>query len=220
MVCGGGEGTGVCDSAAKPLPCSCGCRAVGRRPQHDRRAPYSRGQCAQVGARAVPDHHDQRVADEPDGCAPLRIYDRRAIVRAGTRRDRQPGGHLSGFLQGACAGNRSRVVELDRSRAPEAPSAAASARAGQGIADAESLRKLDEQEHAATGMGRHTDHAVTEVRIDLEETPAETINIRYKYRRQLVWLGILPGTPLPDPLQRRERARGFEPGFSPEVPRR
>ena len=108
----------------------------------------------------------------------------------------------------------------ERSRAPEAPSAASSARAGQGIADADSLRKLDEQEHAATGMGRRTDHAVTEVRMDLDETPAETINIRYEYRRQLVWLGILPGTPIPDPLERRERARGFEPGFSPEVPRR
>ena len=102
-------------------------------------------------------------------------------------------------------------------RAPAA--AAPAARAGQSVADADSLRKLDEQEHAATGMGQRTDHAVTEVRMDLEETPAETVNIRYEYRRQLVRLGILPGTPIPDPLQRRERARGFEPGFSPEVPR-
>ena len=105
----------------------------------------------------------------------------------------------------------------ERSSAPAAPSAAPF---GQSIADADSLRKLDEQEHAATGMGRHTDHAVTEVRMDLEDTPTETVNIRYEYRRQLVWLGILPGTPIPEPLQRRERARGFEPGFSPEVPRR
>jgi hypothetical protein len=105
----------------------------------------------------------------------------------------------------------------ERNSAPAAPSAGPF---GQSIADADSLRKLDEQEHAATGMGRHTDHAVTQVRMDLEETPTETVNIRYEYRRQLVWLGILPGTPIPDPLQRRERARGFEPGFSPEVPRR
>jgi hypothetical protein len=101
-----------------------------------------------------------------------------------------------------------------------APAPAAAAQAGQGIADADSLRKLDEQEHAATGMGRRTDHAVTEVRMDLEETPVDSVNIRYEYRRQLVWLGILPGTPIPDPMQRRERARGFEPGFSPEPPRR
>ena len=116
---------------------------------------------------------------------------------------------------------RESAKETDYRREPAAPAAAApAARAGQSIADADSLRKLDEQEHAATGMGRHTDHAVTEVRMDLEDTPTETVNIRYEYRRQLVWLGILPGTPISDPLQRRERARGFEPGFSPEVPRR
>ena len=69
-------------------------------------------------------------------------------------------------------------------------------------------------------MGRRTGHAITEVRLDLEETPAQTVNIRYEYRPQLVRLGILPAAEASDPLQRRERARGFEPGFSPEPPRR
>jgi hypothetical protein len=45
-----------------------------------------------------------------------------------------------------------------------------------------------------------------------------TVNIRYEFRPQLVRLGILPPAPATDPLQRRERARGFEPGFSPEPP--
>ena len=116
------------------------------------------------------------------------------------------------FKERVSAIARESAKETERRPAPAAPAAAA----GQGIANADSLRRLDEQEHAATGMGRRTDHAITEVWLDLEETPAETVNIRYEYRRQLVWLGILPGTPLPDPLQRRERARGFEPGFSPE----
>jgi hypothetical protein len=75
-------------------------------------------------------------------------------------------------------------------------------------------------EYAATGMGSRTDHAVTQVRMDLEDTPAQTINIRYEFRPQLVRLGILPRTPVIDPLQRREGARGFEPGFAPEPPRR
>jgi len=44
------------------------------------------------------------------------------------------------------------------------------------------------------------------------------VNIRYEFRPQLVTLGILPPAPTADPLQRRERARGFEPGFSPEPP--
>ena len=73
-------------------------------------------------------------------------------------------------------------------------------------------------EYAATGMGRRTDHAVTQVWLDLENTPAQSISIRYEFRQQLVSLGILPRTPVMDPLQRREGARGFEPGFSPEPP--
>jgi len=44
----------------------------------------------------------------------------------------------------------------------------------------------------------------------------QMVNIRYEFRPQLVRLGILPSAPAADPLQRRERARGFEPGFCPE----
>ena len=68
-------------------------------------------------------------------------------------------------------------------------------------------------------MGRRTGHAVTQVWLDLEDAPAQTVNIRYEFRPQLVRLGILPPAPTADPLQRRERARGFEPGFCPEPPR-
>ena len=72
--------------------------------------------------------------------------------------------------------------------------------------------------YAATGMGRRTDHVVTQVRLNLEDVPAHTVNIRYEFRPQLVQLGILPAAPVHDPLQRRERARGFEPGFAPVPP--
>ena len=67
-------------------------------------------------------------------------------------------------------------------------------------------------------MGRRTEHAVTQVWLDLEDTPAQTVNIRYEFRPQLVKLGILPPASTPDPLDRRERARGFEPGFAPVPP--
>jgi hypothetical protein len=79
--------------------------------------------------------------------------------------------------------------------------------------------KRADEEYAATGMGRRTGHAVTQVWLDLEDAPATTMNIRYEFRPQLVRLGILPSAPAADPLGRRERARGFEPGFSPEPPR-
>ena len=93
--------------------------------------------------------------------------------------------------------------------APESPEPQREAAA----ARAESKQAADE--YAATGMGRRTDHAVQQVWLDLEAAPVRTINIRYEFRLQLVRLGILPATPADDPLQRRERARGFEPGFAP-----
>lgn len=85
---------------------------------------------------------------------------------------------------------------------------------------APAIGRAQEDEYAATGMGRPTDHAVTQVWLDLEDTPSKTIDIRYEFRPQLVRLGIVPRTPVMDPLQRREGARGFEPGFAPEPPRR
>jgi hypothetical protein len=76
-----------------------------------------------------------------------------------------------------------------------------------------------ENEYAATGMGRRTDHAVTQVRLNLEDAPAHLVDIRYEFRPQLVRLGVLPAPVAADPLQRRERANGFEPGFCPEPAR-
>ena len=104
--------------------------------------------------------------------------------------------------------------------APEAPAAAASQADGSSTA-ADATTKLPAvEEYAATGMGQRTGHAVRQVYLDLEGSPAQTVNIRYEFRPQLVRLGILPATRVVDPLQRREGSRGFEAGFSPEVPRR
>ncbi len=75
-------------------------------------------------------------------------------------------------------------------------------------------------EYAATGMGRQIDHTVTEVALDLEDTPAASLTLRYEYRAELVRLGVLPaGQPSDDAMDRRERARGFAPGFCPEPKR-
>ncbi len=68
-------------------------------------------------------------------------------------------------------------------------------------------------------MGRLTGHAVEQVWLNLEDAPVQTVNIRYEFYPQLVRLGILPPARTADPLQRRERARGFDPGFCPEPPR-
>jgi hypothetical protein len=105
----------------------------------------------------------------------------------------------------------------DRARRQEpAPSSSAPATESAGAARAE---KRDYDEYAATGMGRRTGHAVEQVWLNLEAAPSQVVNIRYEFHPQLVKLGILPPTPTGDPLLRRERARGFEPGFCPEPQR-
>jgi hypothetical protein len=103
--------------------------------------------------------------------------------------------------------------------APSAPAASAGAAAHESAADSASNRAAKaEDEYAATGMGRRTGHAVTRVRLDLESTPAQAVDIRYEFRPQLVRLGIVPAPRPADPLDRRERARGFDQSFSPVPP--
>ena len=96
-------------------------------------------------------------------------------------------------------------------RAGSAPPAAAPSAADR------SANKAEADEYAATGMGRRRDHAVEQVWLDLEEAPAARVNIRYEFRPQLARLGIVPPPTRADPLRRRERARGFAPGFAPEI---
>lgn len=104
----------------------------------------------------------------------------------------------------------------DASRRPEP--ATPQAGAARERADAASSPAKVKEEYAATGMGRPTGHAVTHIRIDLEPAPAQVVDIRYEFRPQLVRLGVLPAAPANDSLDRRERARGFDQGFSPVPP--
>jgi hypothetical protein len=110
-------------------------------------------------------------------------------------------------------------ADSSASEAPHAPAPGADLPAAQERARSGSNTSTQaDAEFAATGMGRRTNHAVTQVRLDLEEMPAQTVNIRYEFQAQLVKLGIFRSTPKPDPLTRREGALGFEPGFAPELP--
>ena len=106
--------------------------------------------------------------------------------------------------------------DSDRRQAQGAPAAP---QAAQESAAAGASRKA-ENEYAATGMGQRTGHAVEQVWLDLEDAPAQSIDIRYEFQPQLVKLGILPQPRTTDALQRREKSRGFQPGFCPEPPRR
>jgi len=69
-------------------------------------------------------------------------------------------------------------------------------------------------EYAATGIGERRRHEVEWMDLDLEDRPAAVVRIRYEFRDQLVRMGVL--SPTPDPLTRREHARGFSGGYCPD----
>jgi hypothetical protein len=67
-------------------------------------------------------------------------------------------------------------------------------------------------DYAATGIGRELDHEVRRVHFVTEPHPAAVIEVRYEYGDALARLGVLP-EPCDlhgDPLERRERSRGFD----------
>jgi len=110
------------------------------------------------------------------------------------------------------------VGSAGASSAPAAPGAADLAKAAR--AAAPSSAAVPSNEYAATGMGGYIDHSVTAVSLDLEDSPAASVSLRYEYRGELVRLGVLPAShPNNDVMDRRERARGFTPGFCPDPKR-
>lgn len=74
---------------------------------------------------------------------------------------------------------------------------------------AAAARPETSDDYAATGMGGRTPHDVTRVHIDLDPRPIASMRIRYEFRPQLVKLGVLVAGH-PSPIERREKARGFE----------
>ena len=118
--------------------------------------------------------------------------------------------HETGKLDGPSAAGRSGTPAAP---APAMPSSSAEA---QNEAMAQSARRRDE--YAATGIGGGVEHRVERVWLDLEPLPVASLDLRYEFRPQLVRLGVLPPTPAPDRLTRRERARGFD-GYCPVPPR-
>ncbi len=100
---------------------------------------------------------------------------------------------------------------------PAAPAEPGRADAGaDGRLEPKESESQPSDEYAATGIGREVDHQVKRVRFRAERSAAACLEIRYEYRPALVRLGLLPPARPSDPLERRERARGFEPGFAPD----
>jgi hypothetical protein len=119
-----------------------------------------------------------------------------------------------GVIEAVVYRERKPLFTLGSSAAPAAPtgrsrsSAQAEKRTGE-AADADDL--------AATGIGRRVGHRVQRVHLDLEESPAAKLRLRYEYRQQLVHLGVLPSPEEETALSRRERASGFSDfSFAPD----
>jgi hypothetical protein len=115
--------------------------------------------------------------------------------------------------------DQDRGEEKRRTRSNEPSMRAESNGAGVGQATATPTAPRVDDDYAATGIGRSVSNDVWRVEMELESQPAANVTLRYEFRDALVRLGVLPRTfpPHPDPLRRRERARGFEDGsFSPE----
>jgi len=113
----------------------------------------------------------------------------------------------------------------DRMRNEQAPSPKASTQPGTAngtggdLANRPSAQPYPppDDESAATGIGRTVRNDVQWIKMDLDSHPAAEVMIRYEYRAALVRLGIIPRDyPRPDVLNRRERAKGFEPGYCPQ----
>jgi len=110
----------------------------------------------------------------------------------------------------------------DQQSAPEPNTAGESSARSEGGRDAAKARSAPaypppDDESAATGIGRSVRNDVQWIKMDLDAQPAGEIIIRYEYRAALVRLGIIPRDyPRPDVLDRRERARGFEPKYCPQ----
>jgi hypothetical protein len=82
----------------------------------------------------------------------------------------------------------------------------------------QNVRPPAPDDFAATGIGRETAHPVRLVNLDLEDSPATLLEVRYEYHDALVRLGVLSaGDRCEDSLARRERGRGFtDQPFAPD----
>jgi len=100
---------------------------------------------------------------------------------------------------------RERNREVTIARPQEAP--ASKSRSADGALANRPMR--DDDEYAATGIGRNVRNDVRWVNMDLDSNAAGEVTIRYEYYSALLRLGVVPRER--EPLNRREDSRGFSP---------
>lgn len=119
-------------------------------------------------------------------------------------------------IQGGCLGGEASGDEGAPKRERPAPQASAPSSRSQDSKSREKGSNLSD-DYAATGIGRRMRHSVNRVSLELESAPCASARLRYEFRPQLVALGVLPPPPPKSrPLDRRERATGFEGAWCPD----
>jgi len=103
---------------------------------------------------------------------------------------------------------RERRREVTIARPLEAP-ASKSSRAEGTLDNRAAAPMRDDDEYAATGIGRDVRNDVRWVNMDLDSNAAGEVTIRYEYYSALLRLGVVPRER--EPLNRREDSRGFSP---------
>jgi hypothetical protein len=103
------------------------------------------------------------------------------------------------------------ITRYDRDEAREQSAGALGAAPAAPRAEGQQKAAADD-DYAATGMGDRTRHDVERVALDLDPSPIASLRIRYEFHPELVKLGVLSNPR--QPLDRRERAKGF--AYCPE----
>ena len=103
---------------------------------------------------------------------------------------------------------RERRREITITNPREAPVSKSSRAEGAMDNRAAAAPTRDDDEYAATGIGRNVRNDVRWVNMDLDSNAAGEVTIRYEYYSALLRLGVVPRQTT---LQGREDSRGFSP---------
>ena len=185
---------------------------------------------------SVPDRRDPRLAGLGGHEPEVLLHGREAFLRRSARQTSNLGTIEAVFFRerlpyrsGRWGGRKEEQEKISANERGEgrldAPEAGAPTDAARPEPQAAGARDLSQKSSshssssspsddlAATGIGQRTRFDIVRVDLDLEDSPAMSVRIRYEFRPQLIALGVIRESG--DPIARRESGRGFS-DYCPE----
>ena len=144
-----------------------------------------------MGDRAVSDDNNQRLANELGTSTAFLLHERTGFIRSEARTDSEPRRDLGGVLSkndGGCPVTPPYPITQDIDGSGVSASARRRVRNRQ-----RAIAQPDDDDYAATGIGRNVRHDVRWVDMDLESRSAGEVTIRYEYYSALLRLGVFRG---------------------------